>query len=95
MWVHSLHDADLAATRERLDGRWREALADVIREGQADGEFGPADADELALVLGALMDGFAIQLALRDPAVTAARVREHCLALAEDRLRGGTMWNGI
>ena len=46
-------------------------------------------------MLGALMDGFAIQLALRDPAVTAARVREHCLALAEDRLRGGTMWNGI
>ena len=27
------------------------------------------DADDLALLLGALMDGFAIQLALGDPAV--------------------------
>jgi hypothetical protein len=32
------------------------------------------------------MDGFAIQLALRDPAVTPARVREHCMALVEERL---------
>ena len=30
----------------------------------------PVDPDEFALTLGALMDGFAIQLALRDPAVT-------------------------
>jgi hypothetical protein len=41
---------------------------------------------EFALTLGALMDGFAIQLALRDPAVTPARVHEHCMALVEERL---------
>jgi hypothetical protein len=41
------------------------------------------------------MDGFAIQLALRDPAVTAARVRGHCLALAEGWLRGESTWDGI
>ena len=40
----------------------------------------PPTRTTFALTLGALMDGFAIQLALRDPAVTPDRVREHCLA---------------
>lgn len=82
LWVRALRDPHLAETRERLDRRWRAALADVIREGQASGEFGGDDADDLALLLGALMDGYAIQLALGDPAVTTDLVRRHCLRLA-------------
>jgi AcrR family transcriptional regulator len=82
LWVRALRDPKLAQTRERLDRRWREALADVIREGHASGEFGGDDADDLALLLGALMDGYAIQLALGDPAVTTDLVRRHCLRLA-------------
>ena len=82
LWVRALRDPKLAQTRERLDRRWREALADVIRDGQASGEFGGDDADDLALLLGALMDGYAIQLALGDPAVTTDLVRRHCLRLA-------------
>jgi AcrR family transcriptional regulator len=82
LWVRSLRDPKLAETRQRLDRRWREALAEVIREGPASGEFGGDDADDLALLLGALMDGYAIQLALGDPAVTTDLVRRHCLRLA-------------
>lgn len=82
LWVRALRDPRLAETRERLDRRWRDALADVLREGQATGEFGGDDADDLALLLGALMDGYAIQLALGDPAVTTDLVRRHCLQLA-------------
>ena len=87
LWVRALRDPELAKTRERLDRRWRAAIADIVRDGQADGEFGDADADDVALFLSALMDGFAIQLALGDPAVTADTVKRHCLALAEARLR--------
>jgi AcrR family transcriptional regulator len=87
LWVRALRDPRAAETRERLDRRWRDALADIIRDGQASGEFGPADADDVALLLGAVMDGFAIQLALGDPAVTANTVKRHCLELAETRLR--------
>ena len=86
LWVRALRDPAVAAARERLDGRWRAAIADVVRDGQAAGEFGPVDPEEFALTLGALMDGFAIQLALRDPAVTPDAVREHCMALVEERL---------
>jgi AcrR family transcriptional regulator len=87
LWVRALRDPRLAATRERLDRRWRDALAHIVREGQASGEFGDADADDVALLLGAVMDGFAIQLALGDPAVTANTVKRHCLDLAATRLR--------
>jgi AcrR family transcriptional regulator len=87
LWVRSLRDPQLAATRERLDRRWRKTIADIVREGQASGEFGDADADDVALLLGALLDGFAIQLALNDPAVTTEKVRRHCLALVRTRLR--------
>ena len=82
LWVRALRDPKLAATRERLDRRWRDAIADIVRDGPATGEFGGDDADDLALLLGAVMDGFAIQLALGDPAVTTEVVRRHCLALA-------------
>jgi len=89
LWVRALRDPELNGTRERLDRRWRETLADVIRGGQAAGEFAAADADDVALQLGALMDGFAVQLALRDPAVSAQEVRRHCQALVEAHLRRG------
>ena len=87
LWVRALRDPAVNATRAQFDARWRAAIADVVREGQASGEFGAADADDVALLLGAVMDGFAIQLALGDPAVTADMVKRHCLELAAARLR--------
>ena len=86
LWVRALRDPEVAAARERLDMRWRAAIIAVVREGQAAGEFEPVDPEGFALTLGALMDGFAIQLALHDPAVTPDTVREHCMALVEERL---------
>jgi AcrR family transcriptional regulator len=82
LWVRALRDPQLAATRERLDRRWRGTIARIVKEGQESGEFVEGDADDLALLLGALMDGFAIQLALGDPAVSKETVRRHCLQLA-------------
>ena len=87
LWVRALRDPQLAKTRERLDRRWREVIAKVVREGQATGEFGGDDADEEALLLGAVLDGYAIQLALGDPAVTTEIVRRHCLRLATRGVR--------
>ena len=86
LWVRALRDPQVNAARERLDARWRAAIAEVVRDGQASGEFGSVDPEEFALTLGALMDGFAIQLALRDPGVTPEMVRGHCMALVEERL---------
>jgi AcrR family transcriptional regulator len=82
LWARALSDPDLAATRAELDGRWRRAIADVVRYGQERGEFGPADPDEIAVLLAALLDGLAVQIALGDMEVTPPRVRDLSVRLA-------------
>jgi AcrR family transcriptional regulator len=86
LWARALRDTELAATREELDGRWRDAIATVVREGQASGEFGPVDADDFSVLMSGLLDGLAVQIALGDAQVTSARVRELALRLAEREL---------
>jgi len=86
LWARALRDPDLAATRAELDGRWRRTIADVVRYGQERGEFGPADPEELAVLLASLLDGLAVQIALRDMEVTPDRVRELALKLVEREL---------
>jgi len=87
LWARALRDPDLAATRAELDDRWRRTIAEVVAYGQDRGEFGPADPETFALVLGALLDGLAVQIALNDSQVTAGRARELGLAFAERELQ--------
>jgi AcrR family transcriptional regulator len=87
VWARALRDPQLAATRAELDGRWRDTIAGVVRYGQERGEFGPAEPDSFAVMLAALLDGLAVQIALEDEDVTAERARELSLALAERELR--------
>ena len=82
LWAKALRDEELAGIREQLDLRWRETIAAIVRDGQAAGEFGATDPDELALLLGSLLDGFSVQIALGDPHGTPERARDLCLRLA-------------
>jgi AcrR family transcriptional regulator len=86
LWARALRDPELAATRAELDGRWRRTIAAVVRYGQERGEFGPADPEEFAVLLASLLDGLAVQIALRDMEVTPDRVRELAIKLAEREL---------
>ncbi len=82
IWVRALRDPEMAKEREALDRRWRAAIADIIRGGQETGEFPPGDADELALRIGALIDGLAIQVMMNDSEVTPRHMRDACLEVA-------------
>jgi AcrR family transcriptional regulator len=86
LWARALRDPDLAATRADLDGRWRRTIADVVHYGQERGEFGAADPEEFAMLLSSLLDGLAVQIALKDAEVTPERARELSLAFAEKEL---------
>jgi AcrR family transcriptional regulator len=87
LWTRALRDRKLGDARRRLDDRWREKFAAVVRDGQAAGEFGPIDADEAAVTLTALLDGLAVQNVLDDPAVSSEeRMRELSLRAAETLL---------
>jgi AcrR family transcriptional regulator len=82
LWARALRDEEMAGIREQLDLRWRRTIAAIVKEGQDAGEFGPTDPDQLALLLGSLLDGLSVQIALGDPAGTPERARELCLRLA-------------
>jgi AcrR family transcriptional regulator len=86
LWARALRDPELAATRAEFDGRWRRTIAAVVRYGQERGEWGQADPEEFAVLLAALLDGLAVQIALKDVEVTPDRVRELALKLAEREL---------
>jgi hypothetical protein len=85
--VRALRDEEMAKDREVLDKRWRAQIADIVRRGQETGEFPvPDDPHDLALRLGALIDGLAIQVLMNDSDVTPARMREVCMEVAAREL---------
>ncbi len=83
LWVRARRDPVVRHRYFRLDRRQRRLIADIVREGQANGEFsGAADPDDFALSLSGLLDGLGVQVTLGQPDVTAERMVERGLALA-------------
>jgi AcrR family transcriptional regulator len=86
LWSRALRDPQVATKREALDRRWRDTIAQVVRDGQASREFDPVNPDEFALMLASLIDGLAIQAILQDREATPHRVREVCVDMATREL---------
>ena len=87
IWVRARRDATVRESYFQLDRRQRKLIADIVREGQKEGDFDPgADADEFALALSGLMDGLGVQVTLGQPDVTPERMVDRCLALASSEL---------
>ena len=87
IWVRARRDPAVRRSYFRLDRRQRALIADIIRDGQASGEFSAtADPDDFALALSGLMDGLGVQVTLGQPDVTPARMLDRCLALASSEL---------
>jgi len=57
-----------------------------VRDGIASGEFVQTDEDDFAIGYSALLDGFAIQIALDDPVVDARRAFDLAMRVAAQQL---------
>jgi AcrR family transcriptional regulator len=86
LWAQSVHHPEVARVREEFDSHWRETIADIVRGGQASGEFIELDATEFAITLSALLDGLAIQIALYDPVVDPQRAFRATMRFASQTL---------
>ena len=87
IWVRARRDPTVRRSYFRLDRRQRGLIADIVREGQAAGEFSPdADPEEFALLLSGLLDGLGVQVTLGQPDVSPARMVQRCLTLASTEL---------
>ncbi len=72
LWAQAVRHPEVSKHREELDQRWRDKVAEIVREGVSSGEFAAVDVDEFTLLLTALLDGLAVQVALGDPTVSPA-----------------------
>ncbi len=87
VWVRALRDPEMGKDREILDQRWRGQIADIVRGGQASGEFSSTvPADELALRVACLIDGLAIQVIMNDSQVSADHMHRTCMEVAAHEL---------
>jgi AcrR family transcriptional regulator len=74
VWVQALRDTQVRTTREQLDLRWRTTLLRIIEQGIDEGVFTCPDTAAASFRLASLMDGLALQVALRDPDLPAPRM---------------------
>lgn len=75
-WAAALREPALRDVTRDLDRQWKAAIAGVIAEGVAAGEFACADPAGAALRLTALLDGLAVQLTSYPGAVPRTRAQE-------------------
>jgi AcrR family transcriptional regulator len=88
MWLDfagaALKDRELRGTTYRSMLRWREQIAETIREGEQLGEFVPAlSPEDTADVLSGVLDGMALQVFAMDSDISGAEVRHRVITVAE------------
>jgi AcrR family transcriptional regulator len=91
LWARAAHKPDVAKDRQTMDRRWRTTIGEIVRQGQAAGEFAPVDPAAFALRLAALIDGLAILVVLKDPDVTRERMFDLCIETCASEL--GFSWS--
>ncbi len=89
-WAQAARNEDVGGVRQKSDDRWRDAIALLVREGQAAGEFRQIDVDGFAIHLSALLDGLTVQIALDDPVVDSQRAFELAMQFVAEQL--GFTW---
>ena len=84
----SLRDPDLAAARQRLDDRWRSEIPRSSWRASPPATSRSVDTERATLELAALIDGLAVQMALRDRAVSSEVHAHHLHRCRRARPRG-------
>jgi AcrR family transcriptional regulator len=92
LWAQALRDPVVRAVREEFDEHFRQTIRDIVRFGVERGEFEAVEADEFSVAFTAMLDGFAIQIALDDPVVGARRAFDIAMRAAGREL--GFVWDG-
>lgn len=87
LWSRALREPWAAELRQELDDEFRATLAELIRAGQAAGDYRATDPDRAALILSSLLDRFAAQATLGDSRVSAHYMHRACLWATERLLR--------
>ena len=86
VWARSPRNPTVDAHRRELEGRWIDAYARLVREGQAASEFRECDPQDFAVRLSALIDGLGKTVVLGDEWMTLPRMLEICEGVVQAEL---------
>ncbi len=86
LWAQSVRHPEVSRVRQEFDAHWRDTIATVVRDGQETEEFNDIDPADFSIALSALLDGFAIQIALNDPVVDPMRAFQASMRFAAQSL---------
>jgi AcrR family transcriptional regulator len=89
VWARSPRNPTVDAHRRELEGRWIDAYARLVREGQAASEFRECDPEDFAVRLSALIDGLGKTVVLADEWMTLPRMLEICEGVVQAELDPG------
>jgi hypothetical protein len=90
LWAQAVRHAEVASVRQKSDERWRDMIVSLVQAGQEAGEFRDVNAADFAILLSGLLDGLAIQIALKDPVVDPVTAFELSMRFVADAL--GFTW---
>ena len=85
-WAAALRSSELRRVSKRLDLRWKDAVAEIIAAGVADGEFSCDDPHAAAWRITALIDGLAIQVTVHRGLLSRGQMAEWVTGLAAREL---------
>ncbi len=85
-WALAARNPEVAGLRQKADERWRDLISSLVTAGQEAGEFRAVDPNNFAILLSALLDGLAIQIALDDPVVSPERAFDLSMRFIADQL---------
>jgi AcrR family transcriptional regulator len=91
LWAQSARHPEVSAVRQEFDDHWRATITQLVKDGRSAGEFAAIDAEDFAVTLSSLLDGFAIQSALSDPVVDNTRAFRLSMQFAAAQL--GFSWS--
>lgn len=90
LWAEGMRDVELQEMNERLYGRWRQLVADVICRAQELGHARDGDPVRMADMLISMIDGLAMQALLHSQHVTNQRMRDLCRAFINHMVNSPT-----
>jgi len=85
-WAAALRSPEMAEVSQRLDVRWKETVAEVIRQGVESGEMTCTDPSVAAWRITALIDGLAVQTTVHEGVLAKRTITTWVRALAAAEL---------
>jgi AcrR family transcriptional regulator len=85
-WAAALRSPEMAEVSRALDVRWKDTVAEVVRQGVASGELTCADPSGAAWRITALIDGLAVQMTVHDGVLAKRTINTWVRALAAAEL---------